>query len=163
VERGLKRDVSRTPGTTLYQGLPPSMSNGVWSSLLTFHGVRGIRAGTGLSQFRVPGMLHEVDARLGAARGHRPGRRQIVLESRMEDLARSARAQRALHILGCNKVRNVSALDLSAAYLIGPESRDELRAASQRARFPQPELHEPLALEIRILNTAWRECTPRSE
>jgi hypothetical protein len=152
VERGLNRIYITHAGEHIVPGSASIDAQG-WVLLTAYvHSVTGIGVGAGLFPCCVSSILHEVDAWLGVARRNGPGRQWIVLESPMQEFALSAGAWNALHIHACNKVRDMSALDLSAVHGSGPQSRDEVTTAWPCARFPQPELDGSLALKIRNLD-----------
>jgi hypothetical protein len=157
VERGLKRLRAK------YAGNPPlarpaSMDEQRWAIFTGyFHeglSVSGIGASAGLSPSRVSRMLYEVDAQLDAARRAGPEGRAVVPESPIEDLALSARARNAIHRLGCDRVRDVLGLDLSAVSGIGRKTRSEVRAALRNSGLSHAELDEPLDSEIRSLDSS---------
>lgn len=155
MERGLKQL------RTKYAGIgpaarPASIEEKSWAVFLAyFHdgqSLKGIGARAGLSPAQVSHTLYEVDARLSALRRTEPEGAPVTLESAIEALALSLRARNALHSLGCDRVRDVLAMDLSAARGMGQKTLGEVRTALRISGFPHPELDEPLDTEIRSLN-----------
>ena len=111
----------------------------------------GVRAG--LSSSRVSRMLYEVDARLDAAARTGPPPKAVVVESPIEELALSSRARNAIRRLGCDTVKDVLELDLSAVHGIGRKTRGEVCAALRSSGLPQPELDERRDSELRGLDS----------
>jgi hypothetical protein len=99
-------------------------------------------------------MLYEVDAGLDATRRTGPEGKPVVLESPIEGLALSSRARNAIHRLGCDTVKDVLELDLSAVHGIGRKTRVEVCAALRRSGLPQPEFEERLDSEMRGLDSS---------
>jgi Bacterial RNA polymerase, alpha chain C terminal domain len=137
---------------------PASIDEQTWAIFTAYvHeglSLSGIGASADLSPSRVSRMLHEVDARLDAAWFAGPERKPVALESPIEDLALSSRARNAIHRLGCDRVKDVLGLDLSAVRGIGRKSKIEVRAALRNSGLPQPELDEHLDSEMRGLDSS---------
>jgi len=157
VERGLKRlrgKYARKPPVTR----PASVDERAWAIFTAyFHenlSLSEIAAGAGLAPSRVSRVLYEVDAQLEAALQTQGAAGAVLLDSPIEELALSSRAQNAIHRLGCAKVKDVLRLDLSAVRGIGRKTRGEVRAALRNSGLPQPELDECLDVEMQGLDSS---------
>jgi hypothetical protein len=101
---------------------------------------RKIGENAGVSTSRVRSVLREVDAQLDSIGNAASPGKPITLDSRIEDLGLSSRARNALGGLGCNRVQDVLALDLSGSPGIGLKTRGEVLAALQNSGLRHPEL-----------------------
>jgi Bacterial RNA polymerase, alpha chain C terminal domain len=157
VERGLKRLRAKYAGKQPADR-PVSIDAQKWAIFTWYFyeglSLRGIGVREGLSSSRVSRMLYEVDAGLDATRRTGPEGKAVVLESPIEDLALSSRARNAIHRLGCDTVKDVLELDLSAVHGIGRKTRVEVCAALRRSGLPQPEFEERLDSEMRGLDSS---------
>jgi RNA polymerase alpha subunit len=157
VERGLKRLRAKYARKQPILR-PASIDEERWAVFTAyFHeglSLNGIGVSEGLSPSRVSRILYEVDERLDAIRNAGQEGRPVALESPIEDLALSSRARNAIHRLGCERVKDLLGLDLSAVRGIGRKSRVEVRTALRNSGLPQPELDEDLDSEMRGLDSS---------
>jgi hypothetical protein len=164
VEKGLKRMRTKYAGKQP-AARPASIDAQSWTVFTEYcyEGLSlsaiGVRAG--LSPSRVSRVLHEVDAQLDAADRTLTETKLVVLESPIEDLPLSSRARNAIHRLGCDTVKDVLQLDLSAVRGIGRKTRGEVCAALRISGLPQPELDERLDSEMRGLDNSLQRMQGR--
>ena len=137
---------------------PASIDEERWAVFAAYiyegRSLSGIGASAGLPPSRISRILYEVDARLDNDRHAGQEGKPVALESPIEDLALSSRARNAIHRLGCEKVKDLLGLDLSAVRGIGRKSRVEVRTALRNYGLPQPELDEDLNSEMRGLDSS---------
>ena len=157
MERGLKR-LRAKYAVNQPIARPVSIEEERWAVFAAYfyegRSLSGIGVSAGLPPSRISRILYEVDARLDTGRNAGPEGKPVALESPIEDLALSSRARNAIHRLGCEKVKDLLGLDLSAVRGIGRKSRVEVRTALRNYGLPQPELDEDLNSEMRGLESS---------